>query len=138
MSPYRRSLVGPAGTSSVGGVCAFTGSAVSHSVAAALSHNTAFLRWDMGFIGTLLKISFCIGTPGLLNGRFGCQKVSCKLKTLSGMRIRSQAAELQQQLFARESLLSAPVFFRVKQPWHHRNRITCWLLKSGLFIASAS
>src|SRR5438094_9468836 len=138
MSPYRRSLVGPAGTSSVGCACAFAGSAVSHSVAAALSHNTAFLRWDMGFIGTLLKISFCFGTPGLLNGRAGCPKVSCKLKTLSGMRIRSQAAEHQQQLFARESPPSAPVFYPAKQPWYHRTRITCSLLKNGFFLAFAS
>jgi hypothetical protein len=58
MSPYRRSFVGPAGTSSAGCAGAFVGKAVSHSAAATLSHNTAFLRWDMGFIGALLEMVF--------------------------------------------------------------------------------
>jgi len=63
MSPYLRSLVGPGGTSSAVFAGAFAGAAVSQSATAALSRKTAFLRWDVGFIGTLLKIGFDLAHP---------------------------------------------------------------------------
>src|SRR5215471_2025173 len=90
MSPYLSSLVGPAGVSSAAWAAAFAGAAISQSAATTLSHNTAFLRWDMGFIGTLL-IGFCFGTPGLLNGRASRQKVSLSSGLL---RMHSSAEKL--------------------------------------------
>src|SRR5438067_2144650 len=58
MSANRRSLVGPGGTSSAGCAGAFAGAAVSHTAAAMLSHNQAFLPLpcDMGFRTKLLLV----------------------------------------------------------------------------------
>src|SRR5713226_2570350 len=114
MSPYRRSLVGPVGASSAGCAGAFAGDAVSHSATARLSHSKAFLRWNMGFIESLLKITFLFGTPGHLNGRAAAQKVSLALQT------SLQANPfLSDGNFPRVASRAPWPSIQLSQPWYH-------------------
>ncbi|PYT76295.1 MAG: hypothetical protein DMG42_05460 [Acidobacteria bacterium] len=52
---------------------------MSHSAAATPTHNKPFLPWDIGFIGTLLKIRFfCVGhTPSYMDVQSSKEFPSC-------------------------------------------------------------